>query len=755
MVTDSNELLGQALGTCTLQRLLGRGGMGAVYLARQSRPRRIVAVKVLLPGVVLEQRSRNEFLARFRREADAVAALDHVNIMPVYEYGEQGDLAYLVMPYVTGGTLREVLEKRGILSLEEVVPIIEQAAAALDSAHAQGIVHRDLKPGNILFHADGRVLLADFGLAKMLKDVTDQENTNGHLTSIGTIVGTPEYLSPEQGTGDSIDYRTDVYSLGVVLYQMLAGRVPFTGTSPVAVAIKHTLEQAPPITRFNPQVPKNVEAVVMKAMAKSPADRFSSAGVFAQVLRQAVAEALGDRFPSVAPPSLGEHITPVLLPPLKVENEAVMPFEPVAHKDERPAQAVRQPGQKEEAAPLSMSTMLVERESGGRSDEQDETTKQAEVTSPLSEHTQNRLQAMPTVITEMDATLADHVRPEPMAVPPAHSPVRSVAPTADPPAAHYYHEVETVGSTSPAPSSQPQQIKPAPAARQPQIQVYPERLSHARHRQSGLPMPRYLALAGVVLAVILVVATASIILSNQHGNSSRPGPSGITQASSTGTGTAVNVVKPDPRKSATPSPTTTVHAKYPLPDPKVSGMGSLIYGTNYPGTCDPQGAKWQDTNIQAVCGPDDLRLSGPSSSTAGTFLTQLPNGQTLPDSYYIQAQVKLNTPGSQFGFYYHYKSDGGYYTVMFNSASWTTTYTDKNGNASQLASIGLHGTQLDSDTATIDILVQGSSFIYYVNGIQQGTASGNFGDSNTGGDFGLTVASGSDVSFKNVAIYTA
>ena len=245
MVTDSNELLGQALGTCTIQRLLGRGGMGAVYLARQSRPRRTVAVKVLLPSIVLEQRPRNEFLARFRREADAIAALDHINIMPVYEYGEQGDIAYLVMPYVMGGTLRDVLEKRSVLTLEEVLPIIEQAAAALDTAHAQSIVHRDLKPGNILFHADGRILLADFGLAKVLSDVNEQEGSNGHLTSAGTIVGTPEYLSPEQGTGDKIDYRTDVYSLGVVLYQMLAGRVPFTGTSPVAVAIKHALEEPP------------------------------------------------------------------------------------------------------------------------------------------------------------------------------------------------------------------------------------------------------------------------------------------------------------------------------------------------------------------------------------------------------------------------------------------------------------------------------------------------------------------------------
>jgi serine/threonine protein kinase len=289
VITDYNELLGQALGTCTLRRLLGRGGMGAVYLAQQSRPRRTVAVKVLMPSNVLEKKSRAEFLTRFRREADAIAALDHVNIMPIYEYGEQGDIAYLVMPYVNGGTLRDVLEKRGVLSLDEVVHIIEQAAAALDIAHAQGIIHRDLKPGNMLFHADGRLLLADFGLAKVLRDLKDPaQSGQSDLTSTGTIVGTPEYLSPEQGTGRPIDHHSDIYSLGIVLFQMLGGRVPFTGTSPVAVAIKHALEEPPSLTQMNPSVPSEVEAVVMKTLAKEPEDRYNSAGEMAEALRTAV-----------------------------------------------------------------------------------------------------------------------------------------------------------------------------------------------------------------------------------------------------------------------------------------------------------------------------------------------------------------------------------------------------------------------------------------------------------------------------------
>ena len=287
MLTNSNELLGQTLGTCTLKRLIGRGGMGAVYLAQQLRPRRVVAVKVLLPHLV-ETRPREEFLARFRREADAIAALDHINIMPIYEYGEQREAAYLVMPYVTGGTLRERLEVQPIPPIKDVVSTIEQVATGLDSAHSLGIIHRDLKPGNILFHADGRVLITDFGLAKMLKDVTEQDSGARVLTSAGSIIGTPEYLSPEQGTGNPTDYHTDVYSLGVVLYQMLAGRVPFIGTTPVAVAIKHALREPPPITQFNPEIPYSIQAVAMKALAKAPEQRFSSAGEMARALRLAI-----------------------------------------------------------------------------------------------------------------------------------------------------------------------------------------------------------------------------------------------------------------------------------------------------------------------------------------------------------------------------------------------------------------------------------------------------------------------------------
>ncbi len=296
-MVDMNHLLGRNLGNCALERQVGSGGMGVVYLAQQSRPRRTVAVKVLMPELLPKSALLySEFLARFRREADAIAALDHVNIIPIYEYGEQEQIAYLVMPYVTGGTLRQVLARRGTLPISEAVPIIEQAASALDYAHAHGIVHRDLKPGNILFHADGRLLLTDFGIAKVVdaSAATDQTAPQT-LTTTGTIIGTPEYLSPEQATASVVDGRSDIYSLGIVLFQMLSGQVPFSGATPVAIAVKHAMEEPPSLTQLNTSLSQAVEEVVRKALAKRPADRFATAGNFARALGAAAAEQHGEQ----------------------------------------------------------------------------------------------------------------------------------------------------------------------------------------------------------------------------------------------------------------------------------------------------------------------------------------------------------------------------------------------------------------------------------------------------------------------------
>jgi serine/threonine-protein kinase len=285
MEENRQNLVGQTLGTCTLERLIGQGGMGSVYLARQARPQRNVAVKVLLPNLSLDSQSNQDFLARFRREADVIARLEHVNIMPIYEYGEKDGMAYLVMPYLTGGSLREVLSKQGRISLSTAATYIDQAASALDYAHAHGVIHRDLKPANFLLHADGRLVLADFGIARIM----DEKSQGSTLTGTGTLLGTPEYMAPEMVRGEQIDYRADIYELGVVLFQMLSGRVPFTGNTPFSIVYKHAQEPVPLLSSTDPSIPPAVDAVIQKATAKNREERYPTVKAMAQDFRAAIA----------------------------------------------------------------------------------------------------------------------------------------------------------------------------------------------------------------------------------------------------------------------------------------------------------------------------------------------------------------------------------------------------------------------------------------------------------------------------------
>jgi serine/threonine protein kinase len=285
---DVNELLGVTLGTCTLERIIGRGGMGAVFLAQQSRPVRTVAVKVLIPSLSYDPEEQRNFLERFRREADTVARLEHKNILPIYEYDEalvgNERLAYLVMPYMRGGTLRDRIDEMKRegrhFDLRIIVSYMSQLADALNYAHNFGIVHRDVKPANLLFHLDGRLLLSDFGIVRL--------ETLPALTAIGDFLGTVEYASPEQVSTSEVDHRSDIYSMGVVLYELLTGEVPFTGTTPFIVMNKHLSEPVPLPSQKRPDLPPAVEEVVLKALAKRPEDRYQSALELAAALRSAV-----------------------------------------------------------------------------------------------------------------------------------------------------------------------------------------------------------------------------------------------------------------------------------------------------------------------------------------------------------------------------------------------------------------------------------------------------------------------------------
>ncbi|HVB25498.1 MAG TPA: protein kinase [Ktedonobacteraceae bacterium] len=253
---------GLTLGRYKLSQRIAQGGMAEVYLGFDRRVRRQVAVKVLY--------GRDEsFVRRFEREALAVGALSHDHILPLYDFGEQRPWYYLIMPYVEGGTLRDYLLRRKRLNLEEAASFTDQIASALQYAHDQGVMHRDVKPSNILLRPDGYAYLVDFGLAKAMMG-------GEALTNSGAMVGTPEYMAPEQSNGVN-DYRSDIYSLGVILYQMLTGRVPFTAESPVAISLKHIQTMPTPPREINGTIPESVEAVILKALAKDPKERYQEA----------------------------------------------------------------------------------------------------------------------------------------------------------------------------------------------------------------------------------------------------------------------------------------------------------------------------------------------------------------------------------------------------------------------------------------------------------------------------------------------
>lgn len=286
---DGKELIGITLDTCTLERIIGQGGMGAVFLAQQSRPVRTVAVKVLIPSNSVNPDQQRVFLERFRREADTVAKLEHKNILPIYEYDEatvEGQqLAYLVMPYIRGGTLRERIDEMkrsgSHFDLAIVASYISQVADALSYAHSHGVVHRDIKPGNLLFHLDGRLLLSDFGIVRL--------KAMPSLTSVGSFLGTAEYASPEQISTNEIDFRSDIYSLGIILYELLTGTVPYEGSTPFAVMAKKLSEPVPSIRNIRPDLSQAIETIITKALARNPEDRYQTAIRLAADLRAAVA----------------------------------------------------------------------------------------------------------------------------------------------------------------------------------------------------------------------------------------------------------------------------------------------------------------------------------------------------------------------------------------------------------------------------------------------------------------------------------
>ena len=276
----SDTLTGRTIGKYQFQEKLGRGGMAEVYKAYQENLDRYVAIKLMHAFLANEQ----DFLQRFKREARAMAAMNHPNIVGVYDFDAyQENTYYLVMEYIAGGTLKQRLEeligKQEGMPLAKSVQISYQVADALDYAHNSGMVHRDVKPANIMLGEDDKALLTDFGIVKMMGGQTMA------YTVTGALIGTPSYMSPEQAMGKPGDNRVDIYALGVLLFQMTTGQLPYTADTPLAVIMKHVNEPAPEPVTFNPDVPLKLQDIILKAMEKEPENRYQTAVAMANDLR--------------------------------------------------------------------------------------------------------------------------------------------------------------------------------------------------------------------------------------------------------------------------------------------------------------------------------------------------------------------------------------------------------------------------------------------------------------------------------------
>src|SRR5438874_8184893 len=251
-------------GRYRIVRKLGTGGMANVYLAEDEVLGRRVAIKILND----RHAGDDQFVERFRREAKNAASLSHPNIVSIYDRGEAEGTYYIAMEYLDGRSLKELIVARGPAPVNVAIDYARQILAAIRFAHRHGIVHRDIKPHNVLVDAEGRVKVTDFGIARA---------GTSQMTEAGSIVGTAQYLSPEQARGTSVDQRSDVYSLGIVLYELLTGTVPFNGDTPVEIAMKHLSQSPEPPTHLRPELPRDLDLLVTRALAKDPDDRYQSA----------------------------------------------------------------------------------------------------------------------------------------------------------------------------------------------------------------------------------------------------------------------------------------------------------------------------------------------------------------------------------------------------------------------------------------------------------------------------------------------
>jgi serine/threonine protein kinase len=329
------DLTGKQFGPYQVVAPLGEGGMAAVYKAFQPAMERYVALKVL----PRQMASSPEFIARFKREAHLLAQLQHPHILPVFDYGESDGYTYIVMPFVQSGTLADLLKTRRV-SLPEIYRIISQIGDALGYAHARGMIHRDVKPSNVLIDERGNCLLTDFGLARMAE-------TGSMLTSSGAIMGTPAYMSPEQGAGKPVDSRSDIYALGVILFEMVTGQIPYSAETPIAIVFKHIQDPLPSARKYVPNLSESLEMILMKSLAKKADDRYQTADDFVKAIQTEASISLRPNTAPIPPPTASN------IKPASFENQPQPTIIPASQFIPQPTWVDPQPASQPVQRPVS------------------------------------------------------------------------------------------------------------------------------------------------------------------------------------------------------------------------------------------------------------------------------------------------------------------------------------------------------------------------------------------------------------------
>jgi len=657
-----NDLLGRELGQYTILAELGRGGSSHVYRASDPVNNREVAIKVI-PN---DTEDRVGFVRRFQREVQAVEQLNHPNIVAVFDKGETDDLVYLVMQCVNGGTLRQRLGKP--LAVHEATAFAIQMAQALHHAHVRGIIHRDVKPSNMLVDAENssHLLLTDFGIAKL-------QGTRG-MTKSGTTVGTPEYMAPEQAEGKEIDQRADVYALGCVLYEMLAGRPPFTGATPVSVLYQQVHSRPAYIRGFNPEVPRELSKVLDIALAKRPIDRFGTADAFAEALVQfsngpdgsvqEIARTLFPARPSFPPPQYTHRSTglPKIAGILQPEGSD----KPAMSPEDRGAQRSANPG---ERAPTGLNTQTPPPAPRER-----KVTDPLRSTIPLPAF---RLPAKPTrPLDPEQLRAADPLQQrglpgkpqgpytggsplyqphQPQAEQPPVPETWNLAKQYAPPDAHFPAQDSKLAEQQ---TALMRAFKASGATRPEAAEVWRPDFSQEPTRSRTYRRKRRAPLwAGAAVAAVLVLSVAGWIVVSASGLGVTFGGSGAHPQPTLTPALPRATATPEPTATSTPAPTATVNVQKQLDATAAASFRSITVGAYNDSSCAPQNATTHFSAGQTVY--VNLCTSGSMpSAPVNVYITQ--GGQRL----YNIATNKYLSPGSAYWYSRYALSAGSYDMVV-------------------------------------------------------------------------------------------